>query len=89
MDLSIWLAQLGTPPTWEWTSPSSYRQRAELYEPDETSGMKQATAIKYKKAEASGVAGTPVPRGRIGEAKVPAKIPKNKFSQKTQTGIFV
>ena len=51
--------------------------------------MIQATAIIDKKAEASGVAGTPVPRGRIGEAKVPAKIPKNEFSHKTQTGIFV
>ena len=96
MDQSIWVPG-GVPcwaywtcpardsPTWEWTSPGLYRLRAKLSSSDETSGMMQATAIIDKKAEASGVAGTPVPLGRFGEAKVPAKIPKNEFSQKTQT----
>ena len=81
-------AHLWTSPSGEWTYLGVYREGAELLEPDETSGMIQATAIIGKKAEASGVAGTPVPRGRFGEAKVPAKIPKNEFSQKTQTWYF-
>ena len=85
---AYWTCPTRDSPTWEWTSPGPYRLRAELWWTGETSGMKQATAIIDKKAEASGVAGTPVPRGRIGEAKVPAKIPKNEFSQKTQTWYF-
>ena len=55
----------------------------------ETSGIKQATMLSLtRKQEASGVEGTPVPRGRIGEAKVPAKYQKMSFRRRLKLGIL-
>ena len=43
---------------------------------------------KKKPEKTIGVVGTPIPRGRKFEAKVPTNIPKNEFSQQTRIWYF-
>ena len=51
--------------------------------------LESNSAIRYKQEEASGVEGTPVPRGRKGEAKVPTKYQKMSFRRRLKLGILV
>ena len=54
-----------------------------------TSVSKQASILSLtRKQEAVRVEGTPVPRGRIGEAKVPAKYQKMSFLTRLKLGIL-
>ena len=70
------------------------REPVPVHEPSHASSsvntccIQSNPAFKVTSKGARGVEGTPVPRGRKFEAKVPTNIPKNEFSQKTQTWYF-